>query len=104
MTALLVVLMFVGFVLLDMAVRVLGRRLLAAREQRDRAAVLQTSLRLDFTHEARSLKRVAVERPRATRVVLPERSDADHRRPAVKWKCRWSTAWPPSGPVLHERR
>ncbi|HET7292699.1 MAG TPA: response regulator [Vicinamibacteria bacterium] len=65
MTALLVVLMFVGFVVLDVLVRVAHRRMEEARERKGREAVLQTALRLDFTHEARSLKRVEVETPRA---------------------------------------
>ncbi len=65
MTALLVVLMFVGFVVIDVLVRVAHRRMEEARERRAREAVLQTSLRLDFTHEARSLKRVEVEEPLA---------------------------------------
>jgi CheY-like chemotaxis protein/glycine cleavage system H lipoate-binding protein len=65
MTALLVVLMFLGFVLLDVLVRVAHRRLDEARERRERAAALETSLRLDFTEEAKSLKRVEVSEPRA---------------------------------------
>jgi CheY-like chemotaxis protein len=65
MTALLVVLMFLGFVLLDVLVRVAHRRLDEARERRERAAALETSLRLDFTAEAKSLKRVKVTEPKA---------------------------------------
>lgn len=65
MTALLVVLMFAGFILIDVVVRVSTRRLREARERRAREAVLQTSLRLDFTHEAKSLRRVEVPHPRA---------------------------------------
>jgi hypothetical protein len=30
-----------------------------------------------------------VQRPRAPRIVLAEAADADHRRPAVKWKWTW---------------
>ncbi len=65
MSALLVVLMFVGFVALDALVRVLGRRYRETRERREREAVLETSVRLDFSHEAPSLKRVEVSTPRA---------------------------------------
>jgi CheY-like chemotaxis protein len=65
MTALLVVLMFLGFVAIDVLVRVVHRRLDEARERREREAALQTSLRLDFTAEAKSLKRVEVSKPRA---------------------------------------
>jgi CheY-like chemotaxis protein len=60
MTALFVVLMVVTFVLVDVLVRVGARRLSEARARRERAALLQASLRLDFTHEAKTLKRVEV--------------------------------------------
>ena len=60
MTALLVVLMFVGFVVLDFAVRTLRERAEQARARRQREAVLQASLRLEFDDEAKSLKRVIV--------------------------------------------
>ncbi len=65
MTALLVVFMFLGFVAIDVLVRVAHRRLDEARERREREAALQTSLRLDFTAEAKSLKRVEVSEPKA---------------------------------------
>jgi CheY-like chemotaxis protein len=65
MTALLVVFMFLGFVAIDVLVRVVHRRLEEARARRERASALETSLRLDFTQEAKSLKRVTVAEPRA---------------------------------------
>jgi CheY-like chemotaxis protein len=65
MTALLVVLMFVGFALLDVLVRGARDRMARARLRKEREQVLETSLRLDFTHEAPSLKRVEVPAPRA---------------------------------------
>ena len=65
MTVLLVMVMFVGFVALDALVRMVARRLDAARTRRAREAALATSLRLDFTHEAPSLKRVEVPEPKA---------------------------------------
>jgi len=65
MTALLVLLMFVGFALLDLIVRVVGRRMAEARERHERESVLATSLRLDFTSEATTLKRVEVDHPKA---------------------------------------
>jgi len=64
MTALLVLFMFVGFALIDVVVRNSARRMAAARERREREAVLLTSLQLDFTNEAKSLKRVEVPKPR----------------------------------------
>jgi CheY-like chemotaxis protein len=65
MTALVVVLMFVGFVVLDVVVRDVSRRVRERRAQRERAAVLETSLTLDVSHEAKSLKRVEVPGARA---------------------------------------
>jgi CheY-like chemotaxis protein len=65
MTALLVLSMFVGFAVLDVLVRVIGRRLDEARARREREAVLATSLSLAYTSEAVSLKRVEVDAPRA---------------------------------------
>ena len=63
MTALIVVLMIVVFVVLDVVVRQITRRMAETRARREREAVLQTALRLDFTHEAPSLKRVEVPAP-----------------------------------------
>jgi len=65
MTALLVVAMFAGFVLLDVVVRHVAARRTLARVRRERAAVLETHVRLDFTDEAPSLKRVEVPEPKA---------------------------------------
>ena len=65
MTALIVILMFVAFVAIDFAVRESTRRMREARDRKARAAVLETSVRLDFTDEAKSLKRVEVPQPKA---------------------------------------
>jgi CheY-like chemotaxis protein len=65
MTALIVILMFVAFVAVDFAVRESTRRLREKKERQAREAVLNTSIRLDFTHEAKSLKRVEVPNPKA---------------------------------------
>jgi len=65
MTALLVILMFVAFIAIDFLVRDFTRRLMAKKARREREEVLNTSIRLDFTHEAASLKRVEVENPKA---------------------------------------
>jgi CheY-like chemotaxis protein len=61
MTALLVLLLFVGFALVDVLVRIAARRVEQARVRKEREALLETSVRLDFTHEAPSLKRVELE-------------------------------------------
>jgi CheY-like chemotaxis protein/glycine cleavage system H lipoate-binding protein len=65
MTVLLVVFMFVGFVMLDVLVRTVTRRLEARRARRAREVALATSLRLDCSHEAPSLRRVEVPQPKA---------------------------------------
>jgi len=65
MTALLILLMFAAFVGLDYLVRVATHRIRLARERQARAAVLETAINLDFTHEAKSLKRVEVPHPKA---------------------------------------
>ena len=44
MTALVVVLMFVGFVVLDVVVRRMSQRMQERREHREREAVLETSM------------------------------------------------------------
>jgi len=65
MTAVLILFMFVAFVGIDFLVRTALHRSREKRERQAREAVLNTSIRLDFTHEAKSLKRVAVPNPRA---------------------------------------
>lgn len=65
MTALLILLMFVAFAGIDFLVRESARRHRAKRERQAREAVLNLALRLDFTDEAKSLKRVEVAHPRA---------------------------------------
>ena len=65
MTALLIAAMFIGFALVDILVRAARQRIAEARVRAEREAVLETSLRLDFTQEAPSLKRVEVLNPKA---------------------------------------
>jgi CheY-like chemotaxis protein len=65
MTVLIVLMMFVGFVAADVLVRAANRRLEERRTRRARQAALDTSVRLDFTEEARSLKRAEVSDPKA---------------------------------------
>jgi CheY-like chemotaxis protein len=59
MTALVVVLMFVGFAVLDVAIRALARRAGERRALREREAVLKTPVRLE-SREAASLRRAEV--------------------------------------------
>jgi CheY-like chemotaxis protein len=65
MTALLILLMFVAFAGIDYLVRESARRHRVKRERQAREAVLDLALRLDFTDEAKSLKRVEVSHPKA---------------------------------------
>ena len=65
MAALLILLMFLVFVGIDFLVRTNLHRLREKRERLAREEVLKTSIRLDFTHEAKSLKRVEVPNPKA---------------------------------------
>jgi CheY-like chemotaxis protein/glycine cleavage system H lipoate-binding protein len=65
MTVLLVVATFVIFVLADLLVRTVTQRLEERRARRERAAALATAVRLDFTDEARTLKRVEVDGAKA---------------------------------------
>lgn len=65
MTAPVVVLILLGLVLLDAVVRATSRRMQEKRARRERAAILETSLRIDFTHESGSLERVEVPNARA---------------------------------------
>jgi CheY-like chemotaxis protein len=65
MTALLVILLCVLFVVADIVVRAVAKRMAAARDHREREAVLKTALRLSFAAETRSLKRAEVPRTRA---------------------------------------
>jgi hypothetical protein len=65
MTVLIVILMFVGFVAADLLVRTVRGRLEERRLQHERELALDTAIRLDFTHEAPSLKRVEVSQPKA---------------------------------------
>jgi len=57
MTALLMVLLVVFFVIADLVVRTAAKRMATAREHREREAVLTRALTLSFADEAKSLKR-----------------------------------------------
>lgn len=65
MTALIVVLMFVAFVALDYLVREFSRKLREQHARKEREEVLNVAVRLDFTAEAKTLKRVEVPQPKA---------------------------------------
>ena len=65
MTALLVVLLFLGFIAVDVGVRAIGKRMDAARERREREAVLRRTVKLAFAGETKSLQRAEVPNARA---------------------------------------
>jgi CheY-like chemotaxis protein len=61
----LVVSMIVAFIVIDVLIRIVNKRVREAKERKERLAALDIGLRLDFTHEAKSLKRVDVAKPLA---------------------------------------
>jgi len=65
MTALLMILLCVVFVVADIVVRRVSKRMEATRAQRERNAVLQSALNLTFAEEAKSLQRAEVPNARA---------------------------------------
>jgi CheY-like chemotaxis protein len=65
MVAILVVSMIVAFIVIDIAVRLVSKRMSEAKARKERLAALDIGLNLDFTHEAKSLKRVDVPHPLA---------------------------------------
>ncbi len=65
MVILLVFASFVLFVVADIAVRSVARSMHEKRLRKERAEVLAVSLKLDFTREAKSLKRAEVKEPAA---------------------------------------
>ncbi len=62
---LLLVIAVILFILADITIRMVMNKVRRQRELRAREEALATSLRLDFTREARTLKRVEVPEPRA---------------------------------------
>ncbi len=60
-----VILAVVLFILLDVAIRFMVKKLSEAKTRKYREKVLNTSLDVDFSYEAKTLKRVHVENPKA---------------------------------------
>ncbi|MDZ7290240.1 MAG: response regulator [candidate division KSB1 bacterium] len=65
MVALIVILTIVVFIVVDVALRLAMRRLHEAKIKKERKQALDAGLRLDYTDEAKSLKRVQIENPKA---------------------------------------
>lgn len=57
--------MIVAFILIDLLIRLIVKRTRETKERNERLAALDIGLRLDFTHEAKSLKRIEVAHPTA---------------------------------------
>lgn len=74
MTALVVIILFFGFVVLDAVVRAVTRRVVDARARRERELILHSSVRLEFNDDAGSLKRVEVPRPKARILAVDDES------------------------------
>ncbi len=62
---LLFVIAVIVFIAADILIRMVSRRLQEKKQQREREKALSVSLTLDFTREAKSLKRAEVDHPRA---------------------------------------
>ncbi len=65
MVVLIVVLTVVVFIIVDAVLRIAMRKLQESRTAKERKEALDIGLRLDFADEAKSLKRVEVENPKA---------------------------------------
>ena len=61
----LLILAVILFIIADITIRYFGKRIREQKLRKDREAALAVSLNLDFTREAKSLKRVEVEDPKA---------------------------------------
>ncbi len=59
------VLAVIIFVIADILIRMIGKRLTEQKQKKEREQVLQESLKLDFTTEAKTLKRAEVPNPKA---------------------------------------
>lgn len=65
MVAIIVILTIIVFIAVDGGLRIGMRRMQESKTRKERETALDTGLRLDYTDEAKSLKRVRVENPRA---------------------------------------
>jgi CheY-like chemotaxis protein len=59
------ILALVLFIIFDILIRYIGRRMKEKKSQIDRAKALEVSLQLDFSKEAKTLKRAEVQNPKA---------------------------------------
>lgn len=68
------ILAVVLFILLDVAIRFIVKKLSEAKTRKYREKVLDTSLDVDFSYEAKTLKRVHVENPKAKILAVDDES------------------------------
>jgi len=61
----LLILAVIIFIIADILIRMFGKRLTENKLKKERELVLQESLKLDFTNEAKTLKRAEVQNPKA---------------------------------------
>jgi CheY-like chemotaxis protein/glycine cleavage system H lipoate-binding protein len=59
------ILAIIIFIIADLIIRMVGKKLTDQKLKREREIVLKDSLKLDYTNEAKSLKRAEVENPKA---------------------------------------
>jgi len=59
------ILALIVFVIVDILIRMITKKIRAKRRQKERKEALQISLNLDFSNEAKTLKRAEVENPKA---------------------------------------
>jgi len=69
-----VILAVVLFILLDVAIRFMVKKLSEAKTRKYREQVLDTSLDVDFSYEAKTLKRVHVDNPKAKILAVDDES------------------------------
>src|SRR3989304_6094928 len=66
MIVVIVILTIIVFVIVDLLLRIVMKRVQKAKLEKEREEALYIGLRLDFTNEAKSLKRVEVQNPKAS--------------------------------------
>ncbi|HEX7357158.1 MAG TPA: response regulator [Ignavibacteriaceae bacterium] len=59
------ILAIIIFIIADIIIRMVGKRFTEQKQKKEREIVLQESLKLDFTSEAKTLKRAEVQNPKA---------------------------------------
>jgi CheY-like chemotaxis protein/glycine cleavage system H lipoate-binding protein len=65
MALLIVIIAFICFIIADLLIRKFLEKIKIKKAREEREAVLRESLNLDFTHEAKTLKRAEVDNPKA---------------------------------------